>query len=244
LNELGIVAALRVELRPLRSISGSRVEAGPAGEPLIVASGMGRAAAAAGARRLVEAGARALMSWGLAGGLDPALAAGTIVLPHEVLAQEGPAFATSSAWREQLHQALAAATPVCGGRLLTCREVIGSPSDKANAWRRMTAVAVDMESAAIAEIAAEHRLPFLAVRAVVDTATDTLPSLLSATAAGDGLRGGTRFLGALARAPGELPDFIRLFSRYRAASRALALAARSGALGPPRCSPNGCATPV
>ena len=49
----------------------------------------------------------------------------------------------------------------------------------------MTAAAVDMESVAIAEIAADNRLPFLAVRAVVDTAAD-------ATAAGaDGRSGGS-----------------------------------------------------
>lgn len=239
MNELGIVAALRVELRPLRSVSGSRVDGGP----LIIASGMGRAAAAAGARRLVHSGARALMSWGLAGGLDPALAAGTIVLPHEVVAPEGAVFATTSVWREQLHRALAPSQPVCGGRLQTWQQPIGSPSEKASVWRRMRAVAVDMESAAIAEIAAENRLPFLVVRAVVDTAADALPALLSAAAAEDGRRGTARFLGALVRAPGELPDFIRLYRRYRVASRALATVARSGALVPPGLQ-SGCATPA
>ena len=241
MKELGIVAALAIELRPLGgAMTRPSPVATPTEGPLIIASGMGRAAAAAGARRLVKAGAGALMSWGLAGGLDPALAAGTIVLPSEVVAPDGTVFATTSAWRERLLRAIAASQAVCGGRLLTCRELIGSPAEKASAWRRMSAVAVDMESLAIAEIAAENRLPFLAIRAIVDTAADALPPVLIA-AAGEGDRSGSaRLLGALVRAPGELPDFIRLYRRYRAASRALARVAGSGALAPPY----GCAHPA
>lgn len=233
MNELGIVAALAVELRPLGPRMARIQSLATLGDgSLIIASGMGRNAAAAGARRLVEAGAQALMSWGMAGGLDPTLAAGSIVLPSEVVSPEGEVFATASAWREQLRRAIGASQPVCGGRLLTSRAVISSPADKASAWRRTTAAAVDMESLAVAEIAADKRLPFLAVRAIVDTAADALPrAIIAAAEAGRGEIG--RLLGALARAPGELPDFIRLMRRYRAARRALALVARSGALAPP-----------
>ena len=42
-----------------------------------------------GARSLIEAGATALASWGMAGGLDPALSAGAILLPSEVLGPDG-----------------------------------------------------------------------------------------------------------------------------------------------------------
>lgn len=233
MNGLGIVAALAVELRPLgpRMVR-SQALATLGDGSLVIASGMGWTAAAAGARRLVEAGAGALMSWGMAGGLDPTLAAGSIVLPSEVVSPEGEVFATARAWREQLRSAIAASQPVCEGRLLTCREVIGSPADKASAWRRTSAAAVDMESLAVAQIAADNRLPFLAVRAVVDTAADALPPAVIAAAAQAGGGGIGRLLSALARAPRELPDFIRLMRRYRAARRALAVVARSGALGP------------
>ena len=245
MKELGIVAALAVELRPLGPTK-SRTEtfATLADGSLIIASGMGTAAAGAGARRLVEAGAGALMSWGLAGGLDPALLSGTIVLPSEVVSADGSVFATTNAWREQLHGAIAASQAVCGGRLLTSRELIGSPADKASVWRRMTAAAVDMESLAIAKVAADNRLPFLVVRAVVDTAADVVPPMLLAAAAGVGRSGVGRLLGALARAPGELPDFIRLLRRYQAASRALALVARCGALAPPDLAHRGRAGPA
>jgi adenosylhomocysteine nucleosidase len=194
---------------------------------------MGGAAAAAGARQLVQAGAGALMSWGLAGGLDPALAAGTIVLPSEVVSPEGAVFATDLAWREHLHSAIAAAHAVSGGRLLTSRELLGAPADKLSIGRRMRAAAVDMESLAIAEVAAANRLPFLVVRAVVDTAADGVSPALSAAAGAAVPKAVAIVLGALARAPAQLPDFIRLLGRYQAARRALAMVARCGALAPP-----------
>src|SRR5256885_11571358 len=43
---------------------------------------------------------RSLISWGMAGGLDPALAAGTIFLPSEVISRDGTARMTARYWRE------------------------------------------------------------------------------------------------------------------------------------------------
>ena len=233
MNELGIVAALALELRPLgRALPRGPNFASLADGTLLVASGIGPDAAAVGARRLAEAGARALMSWGTAGGLDATLEAGTICLPSEVVSPEGAVFLTAAEWRTQLRAAIAASHPVCDGRLLTCREALASPAEKTSAHRRTAAAAVDMESSAVAEFAAAHRLPFLAVRAIVDTAGDVVPTGLLAAVAEAGHVSIGRLLGALARAPAELPALLRLMRRYRAASRGLALVARSGALAP------------
>ena len=185
------------------------------------------------ARRLAEAGAGALMSWGMAGGLDATLAAGTICLPSEVVSPEGAVFLTTPQWRTQLRSAIAASQPVCDGKLLTCREPLASPTDKANMRRRTAAAAVDMESSAVAEVAAGHRLPFIAVRAIVDTAGDLVPVALLAAVAGQGDVSIGRLLAVLARTPTELPALVRLMLRYRAASRGLAGVARSRALAPP-----------
>ncbi|MBV9758454.1 MAG: hypothetical protein JO047_15510, partial [Alphaproteobacteria bacterium] len=58
-----------------------------------IARDLGRPAAGGGnaigaeqaARRLIDAGVRALLSFGLAGGLDPALRPGALLIPREVL---------------------------------------------------------------------------------------------------------------------------------------------------------------
>jgi len=235
LNGLGIVAALAAETRPFgRPVPTGERPAALANGTLLLVCGIGQAAAGHGARRLVAAGVRALLSWGMAGGLDPALAAGTLLLPREVASPEGELLPTAADWHQRLSDALAASHPVCCGTLLTCREAIGSAADKASAFRQTAAAAVDMESFAVAQVAASHRLPFLAVRAIVDTATDDVPRtiLAAATAGAEGvpLR---RLMVALARAPEDLLPLLRLARRFRAASRALAAAAASGALVPP-----------
>jgi len=166
----------------------------------------------------------------MAGALDPALAAGTLVLPTEVISPTGRVFATEPQWRERLSAALGAHRPVSFGRLLTSQEPLGSVESKAIAFRQTAAVAVDMESSAVAEIAAAAYMPFLAVRAIVDTASDTVPqAALAATTADTGALRIGHLLAALARAPGDLAALIRLAGRYRRARRALTAVARSGA---------------
>ncbi len=236
------MAALAAESRSLGPPRRQRVEpATLADGTLLIVSGMGTAAAAEGARRLAAAGARALLSWGMAGGLDPALAAGTLVLPYEVLSSAGARFLTAQGWRERARAAVAAIHPVCSGRLLTTRAALDSAAAKALAFRDTAAVAVDMESAAVAEVASAAQLPFLAVRAIVDTASQAVPraALRAATVGADALRLG-RLLGALARAPWELPAMIRLARAYAAAHSTLAAVVRSGALAAeiPRESPD------
>ncbi|MBS0416877.1 MAG: purine and other phosphorylase-like protein, family 1 [Proteobacteria bacterium] len=227
LNTVGIVCALASEARHL----GPTVRlAEPVGSlpdgTLVATTGMGRSAAAAGARALITAGAGALASWGMAGGLDPSLAAGAILLPTEVVGIDGSAHPCEAGWRSRLSSTITAQT----GRLLTSAKAVGSVEDKAALFRSTRAVAVDMESAAIAEVAEEHGLPFIAVRVVVDSAADVLPRAVTAAADNEGHLHIWRLIGALALAPNELAPLIQLARRYRAANRSLAAIARKGSL--------------
>jgi adenosylhomocysteine nucleosidase len=185
-----------------------------------------------GARSLIEAGATALASWGMAGGLDPTLSAGAILLPTEVVGPDGRIINTEPGWRNRLSAAVAAHAPVRSGRLLTTPRAIGSVADKAELFKTTGAVAVDMESAAIGAVAEQHQLPFMAVRVVVDSAADVLPRAVTAAADNEGHLQIWRLIGALALAPNELAPLIRLARRYRAANRSLAAIARMGSLAP------------
>jgi hopanoid-associated phosphorylase len=222
---LGVVAALAAEARALGPAVTQIGDVGCLGDGTLVAvSGMGRVAAARAAARLIEVGASALMSFGLAGGLDPSLSAGSVVLPSEIISRGGARFLTSAGWREQLRTAIGKHRPVAGGTLLSNSDVIDAVADKAAAFRETGAVAVDMESFGVAEVAAAHGLPFVAVRVIVDTAADVLPrAVVAASRAGQvSLR---RLVGGIALAPLELVALIRLAQRYRAATRSLAAVA-------------------
>jgi adenosylhomocysteine nucleosidase len=179
----------------------------------------------------------------MAGGLDPALAAGTVFLPTEVVSSEGAVVTTDPRWRERLGGAIRAGdrgeggalgSPrldlVTDGRLLTSRKAVGSRADKANLFRQTGAAAVDMESLAIAEIARAHQIPFIAVRVIVDSAQDALPRAVTAAADAAGHLQVWRLMGELVRAPAELAPLLRLAQRYRAANRSLAAVAKVGSL--------------
>lgn len=232
MNAVGIVAALAVEARALGpTIGRCKAPASLLDGTLLCVSGTGCAAAALAARTLVEAGATALASWGMAGGLDPALSAGTIFLPSEVISTDGTGFLTACHWRERLSAAIAAHRPVACGKLLTSAQAIEAVAGKAAAFRETGAAAVDMESLAVAQIAAIQGVPFIAVRVIVDTAQDVLPRAVMAASRSGHVRI-WRLIGALALAPADVAPLLRLARRYRAASRSLVAVARAGSLAP------------
>jgi nucleoside phosphorylase len=223
---VGVVAALAAEARAL-GLSMPRGGEPPlsdlaafGGGALLAVSGIGRVAAEAAARALIEAGVSSLMTFGMAGGLDPALRAGSVVLPREVIAADGTRFAASRDWRERVAAAVSPLRAVTEGSLLCSSHAIDTPVEKSKAFQRTGAAAVDMESAAVAQIASLHNLPFIAVRVIVDTAADTLPrAVVNASRAGR-LRTG-RLIAGLILAPGEIAGLIRLTQRYRIAMRSL-----------------------
>jgi nucleoside phosphorylase len=245
LNRVGIVCALAAEARHFGPATWRQKSLGSLADgTLLAVSGMGASAAAAGARALIEAGVTALVSFGLAGGLDPSLSAGAIFLPSEVIAADAGADAivTAQHWREQLGRALAphgAAARgallhglLVHGRLLSSPTAVGTVAQKAQLFRQTGACAVDMESWAVGQVASSRQLPFLAVRVIVDAAADVLPRAVSAAADSAGTLQLWRLLGVLARSPADLAPLLRLALRYRVASRSLARVARAGALVP------------
>jgi adenosylhomocysteine nucleosidase len=230
---VGVVCALQGEARHLggRTTLHASITARADGT-LVTIAGMGGAAAALGARNLVDAGAAALVSWGMAGGLDPELAAGRIFLPSEVAAINGPGVTTARRWREQLCAALLAHQPLSGGKLLTSSRAIASVAAKAALFRETGAAAVDMESLSVAQVALAHGLPFIAVRVIVDGAGDDLPVPVREAADASRQLRVWRLLGQMLLAPAAVMPMIRLTRRYIAASRSLAAVARAGHLAP------------
>lgn len=198
---------------------------------LLSVSGMGPDAAAASARALIRAGAGALASFGLAGGLDPTLAAGDICLPREVMTRQLPAIATADHWRDRVLAALIARGPrghLIEGSLVSSAEIVGSIADKSELFGATGAQAVDMESFAVAEVASTHRLPFIALRVVIDRARDELPLAIAAASDSVGRIRLRPLLASLARSPSQLGGLVRLGRRYRAASQSLTAIARVG----------------
>jgi adenosylhomocysteine nucleosidase len=134
-----------------------------------IAVGGGTAVGAeAAARSLVAEGALALVSIGLAGGLQPLLRAGKILIPREIVLENGQRYPTD----EELSRFLGGPTPhaILGGD-----RIISDRREKKVLWTLTGGAAVDLESGAVARIATEYGLPFAALRVICDAATRDLP---------------------------------------------------------------------
>jgi adenosylhomocysteine nucleosidase len=172
---LGIVAALEMERRWIR-----------APEPLVEVSGVGETRAEDAARRLVERGATALVSWGVAGGLDPHLRAGTVILPDRVIGEEGRSWGVDLEWRNRLLERIGGRVVTSTSPLYHAASVIVTADEKRAIHLRFGAGGVDMETVAVARVANAHRVPWVAVRVVFDAADQDLPAAILAATGDDG----------------------------------------------------------
>lgn len=196
---LGVVVALESERRWIPRES-------PA---LIERTGIGHARARTGALALLDRGAAALVSFGTAGGLDPSLPPGTVVVPPLVVAPDGSEIPSDEAWSGRLLACVRQAVPVSRATLAAARDLIESPEQKRALRAATGAGAVDMESGGVAAVAAGHGVPWLAVRVILDAADTTVPQIAVAAIDGRG-RIDRRFPRRAITAPARWPALLRL----------------------------------
>lgn len=215
----GIIVGLRVEARIVEPHLAAALAPSPSLP--VACSGANAAHAAALAQALIDGGADSLISFGIAGGLDPGLKPGNVVIGDCISLPGGGGIVADTAWVARLHDALASRIDVIVGGVAGADAAVLSVADKAALHLSSGALAVDMESHAVARIAAATGRPFLVVRAIADAATVELPR---AVLVGLGPDGGTRplaVLGALARRPAEMVAVLRAARHTRAALASL-----------------------
>lgn len=161
------------------------------------------------AAALVADGADLLVSFGVAGGLDPALVPGDLVLAERVVDAKGRAYPADAVARGRLVAALGAER-VRGGTLVGSTGIVATPAAKAALFAQSGAVALDMESLPLAEIAAKAGRGFIVLRAIADPAQRAIPPAALAALGPDGKVKLARLLAALARRPGDLIGFPAL----------------------------------
>ncbi len=227
MNSVGFVIALPAEARTLvrRRIRFNELVELPGGHRLIV-SGAGPTHAYNAAARLLEHKVGALVSWGCAAALAPTLNAGDLVLPRQILAPDGSRHAVCPEWHERVRKTLAPATRVLTGPLLGNFEIVANAAEKQKLHSTKGAVAVDMESAAVASVATAQGLPFLAVRAIADSADMNLPNAVTVAVDNRGDINLTKLLGYALAHPAEFATLARLGKAFHAAVNTLRRAAR------------------
>ncbi len=238
----GLVVALLEELRPLsRAIGLHGLPTAPLhsrpDEPPVTAlvCGPGWRHAAQAARRLVtELGCQRLLSIGFAGGLLPHLLPGDAVLVeavHTPPTVDGQDTERDAPWRLRAADAAWLASfddsGYHRGTALTSDELLPTPEAKRAAAVRSGAAVVDMETGAVAQVAAELGVPWLGVRVISDAVSEPLPTFVVRYF--DRQAGGVRLLpmfGYLLPRPACWLQLARLARTTRRAGDRLSEAAR------------------
>jgi adenosylhomocysteine nucleosidase len=227
----GIVVALPEELTTLTSNSIKKQGYAFIADNLLASySGAGPINARSSAELLVAKGATRLISWGCAAALSTLLKPGDLILADKRIDAKGrrdAKFCVSTDWHSYVKNLLSSSFTVHTGGLAESNSIVSSSRDKQQLHAITGAVALDMESVAIARVAKQHELPFLAIRAIADPVDMNLPLAINYSLNDRGEIMIGKLLLFLALHPAELPGLIKLGLHFKAAKNTLKSIARN-----------------
>lgn len=177
--------------------------------------GIGALRARAGAEQAIRDGCQMLVSWGCAAGLDPKMRSGDLLLVHRVWTSDPQPLVVEPLVLNEMARALPRDMTWQRGDLAETSKLLHTPADKHRLWCRTGAHLADMETAAIATAAERAGVPWAAIRVVVDEAGDAIGHAISQSINSRGHVAISRMAWELARAPGQIPDLMRLASAFR-----------------------------
>jgi adenosylhomocysteine nucleosidase len=176
-----------------------------------------------------------VLSLGFAGGLQPHVAAGDVVLadriqtwPPQTMPEQVVPEAAYVIPHARLASLVATAARQAGlpwhqGLLLSHKTLVPGASDKRLLGRDSGALAVDMESYHIGRLAAAYRLPFISMRAILDPCHTALNLPVGGLTTPDGgLQPGSAVM-AVVRQPRRLKSLLMVWRLSRLAQRRLAV---------------------
>ena len=173
---------LRRELLDIEDVTGTRPEV----EFHVLGVGPDRAGAAL-AQLLTErrANLQGVLLVGVAGGIDPSLETGDLLLADRYALQSGATMGAGRAitpddgmFKLAEQAALDLSVPLFHGGALTVDHLVAEIREREDLRQQYQATSVNMEDYRAAEAAQNAGVPFLSVRVVLDTANQRLPGYL------------------------------------------------------------------
>ena len=225
---VGIVHATAMEINPfldhcerVRKYTGGNFvfRGGLLGEIRVAfaESGMGPRLARKATQTLIDGHSPSwIISAGFCGALRPELKIGDIVVANSIVDPAGTELAIDLKMEADPKRGLAV------GRLLTVEQIVRTVEEKRSLADRHKALAVDMESLAVAQVCREAKVRFLAVRVVSDDLSVDLPKELASVVGSSGTVRLGAVAGALFKRFSSAKDLWRLREQALAAADRLA----------------------
>jgi hopanoid-associated phosphorylase len=164
---------------------------------------------------------RGVISFGVAGGLDPSLRSGDVVVATEVMAGDVRWLAGLSLNDDLISGIELGSRRIVRGGLAGVEEVVVARARKAALRSHTGAAAVDMESHIAAAYATEAGLPFAAVRVISDPADRSLPALAQSAIKPNGDIDLRSILRGVVRNPRTLSALVSMGIDFNRALRSL-----------------------
>lgn len=219
MNRIGIITGLASEARCFARRQSDR-------QLDIACSGADPSRARELAQRMAAANCEGLVSFGLAGGLAPDFRCGDLILPKRVVSGSS-VWQSDDGWRDRLSERLRSETNLLTGAIAGSPVLVSTPEKKAELRKESNASAVDMESQAVAAVAAEAKMPFIVVRVIADTYDKAVPAWTANIISPRGNIRSFAAMMAVAANPGDLP---RLFALAKDNGQAMSVLRRVASL--------------
>jgi len=221
--EDAVFAGNRIDPRPVLIVTGlvqeARIAAGPG--MTVICSSSDPQQLRALLTVFDPATIRGVISFGVAGGLDPSLKSGDVVVATEVLAGDTRWLAGLPLNEEMIASVALGRRRVVRGGLAGVEQMVAAQALKAALRSATGAAAVDMESHIAAAYAAKAGLPFAALRVISDPASRALPALAMSALKPNGDIDLRKILRGVARNPTTLRALVSTGIDFNRALRSL-----------------------
>ena len=232
MNRIGIISALCIESQCLAGKPipvGRVIEITP--QLFAITCGVGGINASEATRRLLSNNVTALLSWGVAGGLSDTLCAGDLILPEQVIQGNSTIYQMDKDWNKRIADVLRdTGINIYDGQLAHTETMLRNRTDKAALREKTGAIAVDMETFKMTEIAQQAGIPCAAIRVICDTSKQIIPELITRHVDVYGRPGLMALIVAILRAPSLLIPLLGLAQGMQAATKALSIIANKQAI--------------
>ena len=218
MKKLGIIAALPAEakcfqINELNFETPIEIEK----NVFLCISGIGYESSLNATKKLVKLNVDGLVSWGIAGAISHSINSGDMVIARSVINHRN-IYSTSREWQKKIISHFKDSSyKIFNGDVVSTEKICTSFEEKIKLFRKTKALAIDMESAGIAEIAMASNLDFIIIRAIADNADSNIPEAVIKNIDNFGRINIGRFLVYCLFHPAQIYELILLAISYKKA---------------------------